>query len=140
MYSASRANSRVEKFFWGLFLILLASFLLAGAGYVSGAFAALSNSDKATDYIRSQVSDFTPIILILSSIFTFVFGGVGTNLISSAVINTNSCESSNSFFSLENSLDRLTAEISNYRRTNIYLVVVNIITLCALALILFWVK
>ncbi|MCF6254510.1 MAG: hypothetical protein L3J38_07160, partial [Thiomicrorhabdus sp.] len=79
LYWASIVNSRIEKFFSGLMLIYYAAFLLAG---LTGIAETLNSTEES---LKEQLEGFMQYIYLAVGIFTFLFGGVGTNIVASAI-------------------------------------------------------
>lgn len=110
LYSGRIATTNIERFFSGLVLIVHTAFLLTIVGHISTSLAALAQGQESTVYIRDQVKEFIPIIACLGGIFTFLFGGVGTNLVSASLIAKDNTE----ILSYLEKLDARVETIENY--------------------------
>lgn len=86
LFNGYLSKSKIEQLCCGIALILHTAFLLSLITIVSSSLIELANSPKTTEYIDTQVKQFLPYVAFLSSVFTFLFGGVGTNLVSAAII------------------------------------------------------
>jgi hypothetical protein len=106
LYWVKTSSSKLEIFIAGLFLICWAAFTLTIIAVSTGAAEALLTDKTLSETSIAELKDFVPYIFIFGAIYTFLFGGVGTNAVSTALIGQ---------FSPENSLDlkRLEQKIEN---------------------------
>lgn len=118
LYNGHIAKSRREKLFSGLILITHAAFLLSAIALVTTSLNDLAKAPKTTIYIREQVSGFLPYIVFLSGIFTFLFGGVGTNFVSSAITSEDNKSVLESVDKIEKRMDTLEIKVDHQLKSS----------------------
>ncbi|MCS0325548.1 hypothetical protein [Vibrio diabolicus] len=119
------ATTKTEQFFSGLILIVHASFLLAVIGHVTTSLTDLAGQQESIIYVRDQVKEFIPIILFMSGIFTFLFGGVGTNLVSISLSVNENKEVIGHLKKLEARVDSIECQIKTQKRSNYKRIFIN---------------
>ncbi|EKO3844540.1 hypothetical protein QTO12_25935 [Vibrio owensii] len=82
LYWAHIAKSNCERLFSGLFLIYYASFMLTMFAISTGAIAGMSEEQISS---LAKLDDFKQYVILLGFIYTFLFGGVGTNIVTSSI-------------------------------------------------------
>ncbi|KYN84997.1 hypothetical protein ATY37_20000 [Vibrio cidicii] len=127
--SARIANTKIEQFCSGLVLIIHASFLLAVIGHASTSLTDLASHQESTVYVREQVQEFIPIIVFMSGIFTFLFGGVGTNLVSASFSVSDNSEVISYLEKLEARVDSIEKTIRSRKRSSFQRIFANVIVL-----------
>ncbi|PQJ55350.1 hypothetical protein BTO01_23225 [Vibrio jasicida] len=123
------ATTKKEQFFSGLILVVHASFLLAAIGLVTTSLTDLAEQQESTTYVREQVKEFIPIILFMSGIFTFMFGGVGTNLISASLSVSDNKEVISQLKKLETRIDSIECQIKTRKQTDYKRLFINLFVL-----------
>lgn len=103
------STSRLERAFAGTALIIYASFLLAAIALTSNLFESLMQAPESSEYAREQTKSIIPIIVFLGSVFTFLFGGVGTNVVASALSQDANNEVLEAIKNLDNKVHKLTS-------------------------------
>lgn len=133
---AKVAQSRTERFFVGLMLMYYAAYMLTGIAVVTGA----AESIKLTDVnLKEQLAGFMQYILLLGFIFTFLFGGVGTNIVTSALTASDNIDIANSLKRIENKLDNVDAQNREAIKWHKFSVILNLLILLVGMFSLWWV-
>ncbi|MFT6216829.1 MAG: hypothetical protein ACJAS3_003247 [Roseivirga sp.] len=83
---ALKDSYRLERFLLGTMLIAWAAFSLGMIAIVIGIVEPLLSNDDTAEYTLNQAREFLPYVSFFGFIYTFMFGGVGTNAISSALM------------------------------------------------------
>ena len=129
--SGRLATTKVEQFFSGLILIAHASFLLMIIGHATTNLTELAGSQESTNYVREQIKHFAPIILFMSGVFTFLFGGVGTNLVSTSLSMSDNKEVISHLERLEARVDSIDYKIKSKKRSDYKHIFINAFVLVA---------
>ena len=83
---ALKDSYRLERFLMGLVLISWAAFALGMTTIATGVLEPLISDKDSSEYTIKQARDFLPYVSFFSFVYTFLFGGVGTNAISSSLM------------------------------------------------------
>ena len=138
LYWASISQSKIERFLSGFMLIFYASFLLTGIAITTGAIDALSNVNEPSEHTAKQISAFLPYIFLGGSLFTFLFGGVGTNVLTSALTTGENIDINNSLSRIERKLDSANEKISAVQKIHTKTTIANVVVLVIAVIVLFW--
>ncbi|MBU2895355.1 hypothetical protein [Vibrio hepatarius] len=108
--------TKFAKFCGGICLIIYASLLVAGIGYASTMLIDVANEDMTTNNLRDQIQDVVVIIAFLSVSVTFLFGGVGTNLVYASLSSNDMSDVVSSLNRLETRIDILEQTVTSSKR------------------------
>jgi uncharacterized membrane protein len=89
---ALKDSYRLERFLLGSMLIAFAAFCLSMVAVVIGVLEPLINDSDTASYSLEQAKAFLPYVTFFGFIYTFMFGGVGTNAISSSLASDSSSD------------------------------------------------
>ncbi len=92
LYWVRVSTSTLERVLAGMMLIMYASFLLTAIALTTNIFESIMQSHESSEYAQEQTQSVFPIIVFLGSVFTFLFGGVGTNVVTSALLRDSNSE------------------------------------------------
>lgn len=123
LYLSSTAKSKNERLSFGLFLIFDASFMLTGFAIAGNIIEGFSGSEP--DF-NKLISEFGQYIFMGSFIVTFLFGCVGTNIISSVVIKSYNIEVSNELKRIKSKLDTISNQPIKRSNLNRIITILNI--------------
>ena len=139
LYNGYVSRTRIEKVASGAMLIAFASFLLSAIAIVSTPLDYLAANTHTLSCVRDQIEPFIPIVVFLSGIFTFLFGGVGTNLISSGVIRSDNQEIMDLLIRLESRVDTIEQQVNRPPITHIRRLISSaVVMFLAVGIIFFW--
>ena len=110
LIGARYLEKKLEKFWGGIFLIFYASLVISTLGYTSTVLIEVARADTTSFNIQDQIQNVVAIIAFLSVSVTFLFGGVGTNLVYASL-------SSNDMSDVVSSLNRLETRIDSLEQT-----------------------
>ncbi len=119
-YWVSIATSRWERLFTGLMLMFYASFVLTGLAIVTGVSDALACNGALEKQTSEQLSGFMRYIIMAGFFFTFLFGGVGTNVFTSGLKTAESVDVKDAVTRIERKLDSLDSKIDEIIRFSIW--------------------
>lgn len=135
LYWAKIATSQKERFFAGLMLMYYAAFMLTGLAIVTGAAESLKLNDVN---LKEQLAGFMQYIFLLGFIFTFLFGGVGTNIVTSALTASDNIDIADSLKRIENKLYELESQNKEVIKWHKAFVISNVVVLIVGIYILWW--
>ncbi|EGR3959997.1 hypothetical protein NHG92_18835 [Vibrio cholerae] len=118
LYWASNAKSRLDKVLSGGFLIYYASFTLTLFAVTSSVTDNLSKNEVIE---LTGLDNFKQYVIMLGFVFTFLFGGVGTNVITDALRNRNEqAEMLAAIKRIENRLESMSVEVKKPEKFSLY--------------------
>lgn len=109
LYWAGVSTSSLERFLASMMLIFYASFLLVVISMTTNIFELLAQSSETSKYVQEQTKLVFPLIVFLGSTFTFLFGGVGTNVVTSALCKSDNADILEAIKNIDNKVDNLTS-------------------------------
>jgi len=139
LYGAYRSTTRLERFATGFFLIFYAAFMLLGLALVTGTADKLTGLETISLEERNQISGFMQYIIFGGFFFTLLFGSVGANIFTTAIINTDHSEISDILKRIEDKTNEIHRKVEvphHYSKwlmaTNILLIIIGFIILMSL--------
>ena len=135
LYGGRFLITKLDKFFGGILLICYTSFLVSMIGYASTTLIDVAREDVISNHLRDQVYGVIPVIAFLSSLFTFLFGGVGTSLVYASLSSNDTSDVVSSLKRLETRIEGIEQKIIDNKRTNYlrifvnYLLLIGVVTL-----------
>ncbi|MGF1832183.1 hypothetical protein [Photobacterium sanguinicancri] len=134
LYWASIAKTKWERLFVGVFLIYYASFMLTSFALVTGAVDKLP-AEETSQLVK--LSEFNQYVLIMGFIFTFLFGGVGTNIVTSVISADDNTEILRSLHRIESKVDRISRQPSKKSYMHKTVITLNVLVFALTIFIMF---
>ncbi len=97
----------------GVYLIILASFVLTGVALVSGAAESLTGKQTLSAKESEDLSDFMQYIIFGGTIVTLLFGSVGANVFCSGLLQNNNQEILRRLDQIEEKIDNIHKPVLN---------------------------
>jgi hypothetical protein len=118
LWAVKASSSRFELFFMGCMLIFWSAFSLVLISVAIGALEPVLDDKDSSEYMINQVKSFLPFLFFFAPIYTFLFGGVGTNAVSSALMDKNHISIDKEHLrKIENKLDKVSEDIGSFKNT-----------------------
>ena len=92
LFAAYKSTSRFERLTYGFFLIYFSAFVLTGLALVTGVADNLTGTNTLSELDRVDLSEFMQYIIFGGFLFTLLFGSVGANIFTSALIHSDNAE------------------------------------------------
>jgi len=132
LYWARISISRLEQFLSGLMLIFYASYLLSAVTITTGIARYLLDCNHGNTDIQSQLIDFIPYIFLFSFIYTFLFGGVGANYVTSSLLANKNIDIENVLIRIEEKIESISEKIDSDVILHKWVLILNIIIIVIL--------
>ena len=115
---ARTSSSRKERFASGIMLIYFGAVLLTGLALVTGLADTLAETNRLDSAERKQLGDFMQFVIFGGFVFTFLFGGVGTNMVTLALTGTDNLDIIEQLNHIEAKIDKNKAEIESLTKSH----------------------
>ncbi|KAA1153940.1 hypothetical protein EU510_09120 [Pseudoalteromonas sp. FUC4] len=115
---ALKDSYRLERFLMGLVLIVWAAFSLSIATITIGVLDPLITNTNSTEYTVEQARNFLPYVSLFIFLYTFLFGGVGTNAVSSALMDKSVFVNNEQILKMQSQLDDISKKVDNIETFN----------------------
>lgn len=126
LHWVKNASSKVELFISGLFLIIWAAFTLATIAMVTGMSEALLTDKSINEASKDELKDFIPYVFFFGAIYTFLFGGVGTNAVSTSLLGVFSIERTVDIKTLEKKIEESSKQVQILKKMHWKYLIINI--------------
>jgi len=115
---ALKDSYRLERFLLGLLLILWAAFSLTIATVALGVLEPLISDTDSAEYTVKQARDFLPYVSMFIFMYTFLFGGVGTNAVSSSLMDKSTVINNDQLSKMQTQLNDISKKVNRIERSH----------------------
>lgn len=124
---ALKDSYRLERFLMGLVLISWAAFALGMTTIATGVLEPLLSDKDSSEYTIKQARDFLPYVSFFSFIYMFLLGGVGTNAISSSLMDKANLITNEEISKFQTQLNGISNKVDNLESFHYKYVVSSVI-------------